>query len=151
MRYLCSAGTLAQYVVDKCYSEDRPVSNLQLQKILYFLQIVYCRAKDGQELLFPDEFQAWPYGPVLPDVYWEYSEYGGRVIKKRFNVMPPCPPDVMSFLNEGIEVLSKKSPWDLVRTSHAKGSPWEQVYKDGCGYKQTIPNELLIAAACEGN
>lgn len=149
MRYLCSAISLAHYVVETCYTNGHPVSNLQLQKILYFLQTVYCRAKNGKELLFCEEFQAWPYGPVLPNVYNEFSEYGGRIIEKKYGEGAPCDSTAMIFINEGINVLSKKSPWDLVRLSHKKGMPWEQVYKDGKGYKQTIPNNLLIAAACE--
>lgn len=146
---MVSAQNLSHYIVDKCTSESRPVSNLQLQKIMYFLQFVYCKASGG-ELLFDDEFEAWPYGPVLRDVYTEYSIYGGRVIEKHYSP-DECAlsirPDVKQFIDDGVTALRKKYPWDLVRLSHAKESPWSVVYADGAGYRNIIPNKQIIEAA----
>lgn len=143
MKYQCDAQDLAHYVVGKCYKDNKPVSNLQLQKILYFLQVVYCKSRHGEELLFKDEFEAWPYGPVLPDVYNEFSEYGGRVIEKRFDgSLSNVTPDLKRFIDEGIEVLREKSPWDLVSMSHVKGSPWERIYQSG--RRRVIPTSYII-------
>lgn len=150
MKYLFSAQSLAHYVVDRCNSASHPVSNLQLQKILYFLQLVYCRTQNGEALLFSETFQAWPYGPVIPSVYYEYSQYGGRAIEKSYADELVCDSDTLTFLNEGIDALSKKSPWDLVSISHVQGSPWHQVYRDGAGYKAEIDNALIVKAACVG-
>lgn len=147
-----SAKRLAAYIVNKCVADGYPVSNLQLQKMMYFLQTVYCRATGGQ-LLFPDEFEAWPYGPVLREIYEEYSDYGGNVIipatpaYKQLEV----PSTVGKFIDDGVESLRAKYPWDLVRISHAKGSPWDQVYQGGSGYKQIIPNDLLINVVRSAN
>ena len=44
-QYVCTASQLAHYVVDKCTKDGKPVSNLQLQKILYFIQAVYCKRR----------------------------------------------------------------------------------------------------------
>ena len=150
MSYLCSAMDLAHYTIDRCNSEGNPISNLQLQKILYFLQSVYCRATGGS-LIFPDEFEAWPYGPVLPEVYDEYSNYGASVIDDfQGSVSIADDPDVRAFIDDGIDDLSRKYPWDLVKTSHAPGSPWDTVWNDGDGYKCTISNDLIINAALVG-
>lgn len=148
-RMSCSVRNLAHYVIDMCTRENHPVSNLQLQKMLYFLQTVYCRATGGS-LLFEEKFEAWPYGPVIEAVYREYSEYGGSVIER-------CYPDDLiylgisdewiDFVNDGIRELREKYPWDLVKMSHAPNSPWAQVYKDGEGYRRPIDNELIKAAA----
>ena len=149
MNYECNALPLAQYTVTKCEVEGEPISNLQLQKIMYFLQSVYCRSTHGK-LLFPEEFEAWPYGPVLPDVYEQFSNYGGRLIHEHYQVSLNLSPWVKRFIDEGIEVLRKKSPWDLVKTSHAPGSPWEHIWSNGSGFKETIPNELIIKEAMTG-
>ena len=146
----CNAMSLACYVVSKCENDGVPISNLQLQKIMYFLQSVYCRSTDGN-LLFDDCFEAWPYGPVLPRVYKRFSKYGGRLIHETFDAWECSPLWAKKFVDEGIEVLRRKSPWDLVRTSHAPGSPWAQVWKEGAGFKQRIPNELIIQAATKGS
>lgn len=47
-----SAMDIAKYAVNRQYKSNRPISNLQLQKILYFLQIVFA-SKTGH-LLFAD-------------------------------------------------------------------------------------------------
>ena len=150
MNYKCDALPLAQYTVTKCEAEGEPISNLQLQKIMYFLQSVYCWSTKGR-LLFSDEFEAWPYGPVLPDVYEQFSDYGGRLIHEKFDQSSTLPNEIKAFIDEGIEVLRKKSPWDLVKTSHAPNSPWAQTWKDGAGFKKTIPNSLIITAATVGS
>lgn len=151
--YLYTATELSRYVVGKCARDEKPVSNLQLQKMLYFLQSVYCRATKGS-LLFPDEFEAWPYGPVIASVYKEFSKYGGDVIDEYreiktldFGNATDSGNAAKNFLDAGIEELREKSPWELVRTSHAPNSPWAKVYKGGDGYKDTIPNSLIIEAA----
>ena len=150
MNYLFDARTLSHYVVNRCTVMGQPISNLQLQKILYFLQFFYCRANKGGALLFPEPFYAWPYGPVIPDVYEEFSEFGGRAIEKSFTVELCCDQHVKDFLDEGIDTLREKSPWYLVRISHAQGLPWSLIYRDGDGYKDIIPNSLIIKAACAG-
>ncbi len=144
MNHYCDAPVLARYIVNKCFIENHPVSNLQLQKILFFLQTIFCKSKNGLELLFLDEFEAWPYGPVLPNVYQEFSEYGGIPIERKFITDLRFDEETSNFIDEGINILSEKSPWDLVRLSHAKESPWARVFKNGEGYKQTIPNKFIV-------
>lgn len=143
---VCNARDLAHYIVDKCTRDDEPVSNLQLQKMMYLIQYIYCRSNGF--LMFDDEFEAWPYGPVLPIIYDEYSRYGGRPITLRYRDISNRPFGALTkWLDDGIETLRAKSPWDLVRITHADGSPWDKVWKDGDGYKDTIPNELILRDA----
>ena len=140
------ASGLADYIVTKCTKEDRPVSNLQLQKMLYFLQYVYVKQTDGK-LLFTDQFEAWPYGPVMRDVYFRFSKYGGRPIEETSDAVIRMSPMLKSFIDAGIVSMRDRSAWDLVRLSHASGSPWDQIYRDGRGNGNVIPNELIVKAA----
>lgn len=55
-----------------------PVTNLKLQKTLYYLQGYY--AKTCGEELFLEEIEHWPYGPVVPTVYFEYCSFGANAI-----------------------------------------------------------------------
>ena len=145
----CSVRNLSHYIIDMCTQEECPVSNLQLQKMLYFLQSVYCRATRGT-LLFNEEFEAWPYGPVIASIYREYAEYGGSVIERRYSdgsTELGLSDKWMKFINDGIRELRSKYPWDLVKMSHAPNSPWAQVYKEGKGYRSPIDNALICAAA----
>lgn len=138
-----SAIELARYVVDKCARENEPVSNLLLQKMLYFMQFAYCAATEGS-LLFADEFEAWTYGPVLPEVYREYSYFGASPIDEKYDkTLLPELEDLQEFIDDGIVDLRGRYPWDLVRISHAVGSPWWIVRQAG---GSIIDNSLIIDA-----
>ena len=50
------------------------MTNLRLQKLLYFAQGWHL-ARFGRPL-FDASIEAWPYGPVVPEVYRAYKEYG---------------------------------------------------------------------------
>lgn len=138
-----SAMDIAKYAVSRRYKSDRPISNLQLQKILYFLQVIFA-SKTGS-LLFADQFEAWPYGPVIREVYVEFADCGGFPIRREFDI--DVDRRTKPFLDAGIDTLAEKSPWDLVRISHAEGSPWDVVYNREGRHKGTIPNGLIMQCA----
>lgn len=146
---ICKAMDLAHYIVDKSTRDDRPVSNLHLQKMMYFIQYVHC--KTFGDLLFDDEeFEAWQYGPVLPKVYDEYSGYGGRSITELYDgVDRSLFGGLADWVDSGIDVLRKRSPWDLVSVAHAKGTPWYKVWDGGWGRRATIPNQMILDYARE--
>lgn len=143
---LYKAQDIAHYVVNKCYLQGEPISNLHLQKMLYFMQIVYASIYDT--LLFEDEFEAWPYGPVIRSIYIEYSRYGGSPICRKYNedsIFKNL--GDQNFVDAGIEILREKSPWDLVKITHAKNSPWDIVYNKNNSPKTKISNSLILDAA----
>ena len=60
-------------------AEDAEVSNLELQKLLYYAQGHHL-AERGTPL-FDDEIQAWSHGPVVKDVYHRLKHFGsGNVV-----------------------------------------------------------------------
>ncbi len=54
------------------------ISNLKLQKLLYYLQGYWLAVFDKP--LFDDEIEAWMYGPVVPAVYDCFKSYGAGAI-----------------------------------------------------------------------
>ncbi len=56
------------------------ITPLALQKLLYYAQAFF-RAIFGEDL-FPDDCQAWAYGPVYPDIYYKYQPYGYNPIER---------------------------------------------------------------------
>jgi len=54
------------------------VSNLKLQKILYFIQAEFLVVKGIP--CFEEEIIAWGFGPVVLEVYHEYKVYGAAGI-----------------------------------------------------------------------
>ena len=57
---------------------NQPVTNLKLQKILYFLNAIYLVKRSKP--LVDATFEKWNYGPTIPDVYKEYRVNGGNNI-----------------------------------------------------------------------
>ena len=72
-----SAEIMAGYTVSKCINDGLPISNLQLQKILYYIQKRYLT---DNKTAFDDDFEAWQFGPVIPLVYYKYSGFGAMPI-----------------------------------------------------------------------
>ena len=63
---------LAAYIVNLCIEKGNPVSNLQLQKIMYFTHLYYLRNYKSK-LITDLPFEAWKFGPVIEQVYYKYS------------------------------------------------------------------------------
>lgn len=141
-----SATKLARYVISECTINNTPINNIQLQKILYFIQINFII--NYSKIAFKDDIEAWEYGPVVPSVYREFMSEG---ICKIIRVYPNydyriCDMD-KELINAVIDKCIKISMWDLVSETQVKDSPWAKVYKKG--KRKIIPRDLLIQYAYE--
>jgi uncharacterized phage-associated protein len=72
------AVDIANYVIKKAIDSKKPVSNLKLQKILYYLQARFL--VDTGNPLFNDDIKKWKYGPVVESVYHEFKNNGSSPI-----------------------------------------------------------------------
>lgn len=120
-----TALEIASYIINKCISLGRPVSNLQLQKILYYVQGEYIRNTNGK-VLFTDTMEAWQYGPVIPNVYYNYNRYSSSNIITRQDEI-----ELEQFEKDIIDPViydkSSYSAWTLVEQSHSE-EPWINAY-----------------------
>ena len=57
---------VSRYIINYCNENYYLISNLKLQKILYFVQAFFLEAKN--EECFREEIEAWDFGPVIPEV-----------------------------------------------------------------------------------
>ena len=70
----------ANHILAVAHENISSVTNLQLQKIMYFAMR---NQKDNIELLsemYDEAFYVWHYGPVIPSIHRKYSGYGSRTI-----------------------------------------------------------------------
>lgn len=79
---MTSALDVARYIVNISYQYQYAISNLKLQKLLYFCQAVFLVDSKGKTPCFPEEIEAWDFGPVVPSVYRAFKKYGGNNIPK---------------------------------------------------------------------
>jgi len=126
---LYTANNVAKYLIYLASqefvgdNEEREgITNLKLQKVLYFVQAYYL-AKIGKPL-FSDKIEAWEYGPVIPSVYRKYkANRSDPIINEK---------DKSSLSDEDKKVVKKV--WDsfggysasrLVDIAHAH-TPWKE-------------------------
>ncbi len=140
--YMYSALDIAKYVIYKCVAlEAHPISNLQLQKTLYYIQGYYFKIF-GIEA-YKEDICSWPYGPVVPDVYFEYNMYGNKKIE---NFCSEKDPDVLSIINnyenkkwidKVVDECIKITPSSLVQKTHDE-QPWKSTVRT-----QTISKNVI--------
>jgi uncharacterized phage-associated protein len=128
---------VANFVLDFCAARGRPITQLPLQKIVYFCH-VWSLIGMGRPLV-RHQFEAWKYGPVLQYLYREFQAYDDLAIVGRATRLNPTSGereivpyrfdgDTKEFLEQVVDFYSRISPGDLVRLSHAKGGPWDKAW-----------------------
>lgn len=76
---------VANFIIDIAIEKDNPVTNLKLQKIMFFLQ-GYCLFKYNTPLI-DGRFSKWRYGAVEEEVYIEFKNNGSFPITYEYKVM----------------------------------------------------------------
>lgn len=72
------ALTIAKWFAAWAEGEDDELSNLKLQKLLYYAQGHHLARCGGP--LFTDRIEAWSHGPVVPNVYRAFKKFGASPI-----------------------------------------------------------------------
>lgn len=140
-----TANDAAKFMVNLCIDDGHPISNLQLQKILYFCQLESYR-RSGTPL-FTDDFEAWRYGPVIPSVYRLFSIFGGLGINRKVKEHGRLSNSESALVRNVTRRLRRLRPWELVAETHSDGSPWDLTYNDGLGAGDVIPKKLIRESA----
>ena len=65
---------VARFVINYGNEHDMFISNLKLQKILYFIQLQFL-LNDQKRPCFAENIEAWAFGPVVPEVFREFKGY----------------------------------------------------------------------------
>lgn len=138
-----TASDVAKYIICKCSLDGEPISNLQLQKILYYIQKDFLQIH--HRALFADEFEAWPFGPVVRSIYNKYCGFGSMTIYDDQVIEPQFSEEEKKCIDSIVENKRSISPWKMVEDTHAEGKAWDLVFRDGMGYKNIIPKDVIIA------
>lgn len=143
-----NAKLVASYFIKKAnrlgsenadFEGNNDLTNLKLQKILYFAQAEYL--KRFNKKLFEDEIEAWQYGPVVKNVYEWLKGCGAFAITEmdvKLYDVEIIPKDIERFLDEIWNKYSEISAWGLVKRTHKAGSAWSKTYRNGMGNKNII-------------
>lgn len=137
---------VATYVIKYAHNSgcEESMSNLKLQKILYYIQAAFLVEKNKK--CFNEAIIAWEFGPVIPEVYQKYKIYGRRGIPEQGNrkvLQLDC--EKMRIVKKEIAVISRIDkrliekvvdayariidPFDFVKKTHREG-PWKNTPKN---------------------
>lgn len=130
---------IAKYIVNKCTLDEKPVTNLQLQKILYYIQKEFLK---HNRQAFLDDIQAWKFGPVVPKVYFYFCGAGAMPINMFYDCIDFDRED-QRIIDRIVEAKRELPPWDLVEETHKKDGAWDKVFKNGAGERDVITIELI--------
>lgn len=134
------AVDLANYIVDKCIKDNTPITNLQLQRILYFVQKDFL--KRGSPA-FSDYIEAWGVGPVVPNVYFCFCGFGAMpILFIPRDAVPNLSTD-KNIIDNIVENKRSLTPWEIAKETSKITGAWSKVYDNGKGSQRIIPVDLI--------
>jgi uncharacterized phage-associated protein len=126
------AREIARWFIAWADNIDAGISNLKLQKLLYYAQ--GRRLAESHERLFAEDIQAWAHGPVVPAVYHEFKEYGANPIDADVVLGEDFDWDdfkhVESCLLHTWDTYGSLAAWALRDKTHSE-PPWREAFESG--------------------
>ena len=117
------------------------LSNLEMQKISFIAEMLHL-GRTGQPLIFED-WQAWAYGPVQPDLYHRAKVFGTSPVTDIF---------AEPLLNDGSKkkaavtdayvLMSSLTPGQMINVTHQPDGAWAQHFSQ-TRKNQTIPKSAI--------
>lgn len=143
---------VCRFIINYSNEKDYGISNLKLQKILYFTQ-AYFLVKT-EKPCFREKIRAWDFGPVVPEAYREYKQYGSGDIPTISYVIDFDEDDIWNsivrkykdnvlsgydkrMIEDVVDKFADYSATDLVTITHRQ-APWKEAYKLGKNSEITL-------------
>ena len=131
------------------------MSNMKLQKILYFIQAYFLAACNRP--CFDAQIEAWDFGPVVPEAYHEYKQFGSVDIPRIVSYIEENQNDILAskvkpfnddtisredrkMIDAVVDRFADYSASDLTAITHHQ-APWTDAYAPG--FSRTISHEAL--------
>jgi uncharacterized phage-associated protein len=133
------ARAVANYVLNRAWEMGFEVSQIDIQKICYFLHGHHL-VEHGIPLI-KTEFEAWEYGPVQRVLYASFKKFEKQPITEEATAFDPIrrtekqlPPitensAIATIENHLVKYLEIPS-FGLVDITHASGTPWSETMSD---------------------
>lgn len=124
-----TAMNIASEVVSQYQNKGTGITNLKLQKVLYYIQLESLATLGTPA--FKDDIEAWKLGPVVRDIYNHFRKYIADPISEddwslkseRCEIEPA----IKGIITKIVEKTQLMDPWDLVKKTH-ETTPWLNYY-----------------------
>lgn len=147
---------IANLMLDEADRRGLNITNLALQKLLYFAHGIHLTKT--KRPLVSGYFEAWQYGPVHPSVYRAFKPAGAEPITNRAvgkdpltgmtrDLPMPSDMEVIDLISDVMRSYGHLPPGRLVDLSHAKDSPWSMVVdkaRTEVAFGMRIPDNVII-------
>ncbi len=125
-----------------------PCDQIKINKLTFYAAGWYLVYYDTQ--LFQENIEAWPHGPVIRSLYYEFREFGRRNIDRLGNIVlsngekaPHVEKNIDNFLENIWNCYGDKIGIQLSNMTHDKGEPWT-IVAENCKYN--LDNKPIISA-----
>jgi uncharacterized phage-associated protein len=137
MDFYLPAINVAKYLLYRANIDGETITNLKLQKLLYYAQGWYLANFDVP--LFEDNIYAWKYGPIVEAVYRHYKHfrYSPIAFQNSEKIEKNIPAPVKKYLDDFYGVFIRFSASDLTQASHNE-DPWKNTKQSAIITKESI-------------
>lgn len=118
---LATPGLTSDFLLNECRERGEILTNLKLQKLLYYAQawhLVYFKGRP----IFDEDFQAWVHGPVLPSQYHRFKKYAWQPILEEIK-KPDLSAELVKYLGDIIDNFGIETATALELMTHSE-RPW---------------------------
>jgi len=150
------ARGIANLILDRTDQAGRAISNMALNKLIYFSHAWFLVS--FRRPLVLQHFEAWQHGPLIQDVYHSFKKFRDRPITSRAERLDrvsakyiKCEVELdrseLALLSRIIEDYSPIPAAKLRGMTHVLGGPWERVwnYEGASNPGMIIPDDLIAA------
>jgi uncharacterized phage-associated protein len=126
---------LSEHILAVGKQNDLRVTNLQLQKVMYFAIKDYVKIHHKNsfiESVYDEPFETWQYGPVVPELYYDYNLYGSMAIDSegKYN-------EQYQVFDKSIIENLKENVFNLVEKSHREAF-WQKYRQQAVRKEYTL-------------
>jgi uncharacterized phage-associated protein len=125
---------IAKFIIQQA----SPISNLKLQKLLYYAQGWHLGIKGTP--LFSEEIQAWVHGPVVPEVFQRYRDFKWKPIAAEHDCAS-LPEPTHRYVMSVLKAYGHLRADQLERLSHLE-DPWRSARK---GLDPKVSSKVVIS------
>lgn len=120
------------FLIAKTEKSNVSITNLKLQKLMYFVEAYYMVKNPSDDKLFTSTWSAWDYGPVSRELYNYYKKFGSIEIsltETQISIGENLPSENKKYIDKIYLLFGNLSAFDLVTLTHLKDSPWNIIYE----------------------
>lgn len=133
--------SVARYMIWLAHQDGKTLTPMQVLKLVYIAH--GWNLGLYSEPMSAEPAEAWPYGPVIPDVYHEYKTFGGGAVTE----IPASAPTGFTEREQNLlgQVWKKYGHMTGIQLSsltHQPGTPWDITIKK-YGRGSVIPDDLI--------